>query len=220
MSRTIRVSVLDERRLFREALAARLRSEQGIELSAATDRLRDVLAVARKHPLDVVLVDINSGRNRVLAIIWDIKSHLPDVRVVALGAAIDSETLLRCVEAGACGYTGPETSYEELLRRIREVAVGRTTCSPAVLCQVMSRIRELSCQRHQQQPPANGGLSEREIEIVKLIALGLINKEISRRLEIRLSTVKNHVHNILQKLQVQRRKDTVQRAYELGILNH
>jgi DNA-binding NarL/FixJ family response regulator len=182
--------------------------------------LRDLLDVARKQPLDVVLIDVSSGPHRVLAIIWDVKSYLPDVRVVALGAGADSQTLLRCVEAGASGYTGPETSFEELLRTIHEVAAGRTTCSPAVLMQVMSRIRELSSQREQQIPPVNGGLSEREVEIVKLIALGLINKEISQRLAIKLSTVKNHVHNILQKLQVPRRKDTVQRAYELGILSN
>ena len=220
MGHPIRVSVIDDRRLFREAIASRLSVEEEIELAASTDRLRNLIEVARTRPVDVVLIDLSSGPQRSVAIIWDIKSYLPDTRVIALGADGDQQTLLKCVEAGASGYIGTSTSYAGLLETIREVHAGRTPCSQALLLEVIQRISQLGEERANPQAPERAGLSAREIEIVKLIALGLINKQISQRLGIKLSTVKNHVHNILQKLQVSRRKDTVQRAYEMGILHN
>lgn len=220
MGHPIRVSVIDDRRLFREAIASRLSVEEEIELAASTDRLRNLIEVARTRPVDVVLIDLSSGQQRSVAIIWDIKSYLPDTRVIALGADGDQQTLLKCVEAGASGYIGTSTSYAGLLETIREVHAGRTPCSQALLLQVIQRISQLGEEQANPQAPERAGLSAREIEIVKLIALGLINKQISQRLGIKLSTVKNHVHNILQKLQVSRRKDTVQRAYEMGILHN
>ncbi len=220
MGHPIRVSVIDDRRLFREAIAARLSAEEEIELAAATDRLRNLIEIARTRPVDVVLIDLSGGRSRGVAIIWDIKSYLPDTRVIALGIGTDQQMLLKCVEAGASGYIAATTSYAELLETIREVHAGRTPCSETLLLQVINRISELSEEQSNPQTPERAGLSTRELEIVKLIALGLINKEISQRLGIKLSTVKNHVHNILQKLHVSRRKDTVQRAYEMGVLRN
>ena len=220
MAQPIRVSVIDDRRLFREAIAARLSAEAEIELAAATDRLRNLIEVARTRPVDVVLIDLSAGASRGVAIIWDIKSYLPDARVIALGVDGDGQALLKCVEAGASGYIAANTSYAGLLETIRQVHEGRTPCSQALLVQVINRISQLAEERTNPQAPEHAGLSSREMEIVKLIALGLINKEIAHRLGIKLSTVKNHVHNILQKLQVTRRKDTVQRAYEMGILRN
>lgn len=218
MDNRIPVSVIDDRRLFRDAMSARLRRETGIALTAATSRLRDLLEVAKTQSIDIVLVDLSAGTTRGLAIIWDAKSYLPNARVIALGVQTDELTILKCLEAGASGYLTPNASYAALLETIRAVHAGRTPCSPELLVQVMARIRELSHEHKATKVPQHGALSARETEIVQLIAAGLINKQIAQRLGIKLSTVKNHVHNILQKLKVSRRKDTVHRAFELGIL--
>jgi two-component system, NarL family, nitrate/nitrite response regulator NarL len=130
-------------------------------------------------------------------------AQVPQVRVVALGVPETDGHVLACIEAGVAGYVPRDGSLETLVATLMGVDRGEVLCSPRIIGSLFRRVAELAAQP---QPPLER-LTVRELEILELIDQGLTNKEIARRLCIELSTVKNHVHNILEKLQVRRRAD-------------
>jgi DNA-binding NarL/FixJ family response regulator len=138
-----------------------------------------------------------------LAAIRSITTALPEAKVVSLGVAEDDGAVLACAEAGAVGYVPREGSLNDLLAVIESVARGEAVCSPRIAAALLRRVASLAAHRSANQIPAN--LTSREREIVRLIDAGLSNKDIARRLCIEVATVKNHVHNVLEKLHLHRR---------------
>ena len=207
MAGRIRVSILSNSRLFREAILSRLAVEEEIEVVGTAGTADDLAASGWAKSIDVMLVYSSGELAEAAELVWKVKTFLPSARVIALGCEQSESEVVGCIEAGASHCLESGAPFAELLASIRNVFQGRTACSLAILARVVRRIEELA----QIQPEAEGGepepLSFRESEVAQLIASGLINKQIARRLSIKPGTVKNHVHNILQKLRVKRRWD-------------
>ncbi len=193
--------------MFREALAAALASYEGFEVPEdGTDAV------------DVVLIDAASDPRVALAQTCQARERWPEAKRVVLGLDREDETVVDFIEAGAQGYVLKGVSPEGLVEVIRAVHQGRTACSPAVVASVLERIAALEGIRTDPPPRSVEPLTLREREVLVLLAAGLGNKEVGRRLCITVQTVKNHVHRILEKLQVHRRREAVRLAYDLGLL--
>jgi two-component system NarL family response regulator len=218
MQPSIRVAVVSGDRIFREVLAASLAGCKGLEVIAAAGAPGELAADGREIGTDVVLIDAGSDLQPALAFTWETRERWPDAKLIAVGLDREDESIVDFVEAGAHGYILKGTTLDELVEVIRAVHQGWTPCSPQVVASVLARIVSLSQLRTDSPPPAVEALTPREREILALIAAGLGNKEVGRRLRITLQTVKNHVHRILEKLQVHRRREAVRLAYDLGLL--
>ena len=125
---------------------------------------------------------------------------------------------MACIEAGVAGYVSQDVSLEDLVKHIRMVAVGETFCSPKVAGLLFSRVAESARERHRLLALSSGHLTRREQDVVALIEEGLSNKEIAVRLNIETATVKNHIHNILERLQLDNRQAAARYARERGLL--
>lgn len=195
----VRVLVTSEVRLYRDGLVESLsRSGQARVVGVACDRAEAVDAVRRLAP-DIVLLDtaVPDSIGAAHAMVAG------GTRVVAFAAAGDQLDVVAFAEAGISGYVLRDGSVADLLDAVRSVARGEVVCSPRVAGQASHRLAVMS--PNGAGVPDGPDLTPREAEVAALLELGLSNKQIARRLAIRLATVKNHVHNILEKLQVRRR---------------
>jgi DNA-binding NarL/FixJ family response regulator len=207
MQSSIRVVVVSEERMFREAVAASVAGYEGLE--AAGD--------GQEEGVDVVLIDAASDLQAGLRQTWEARERWPEARLIALGLDREDDSV-DFIEAGVQGYVLKGASPDGLVEVIRSVQEGRTPCSPRVVASVLARISVLSSVKVDPLPRSVEPLTLREREVLGLLAAGLGNKEVGRRLRITVQTVKNHVHRILEKLQVHRRREAVRLAYDLGLL--
>jgi two-component system, NarL family, nitrate/nitrite response regulator NarL len=197
----IRVLIVNDSPLYREGLAHVLGTFENVSVVGAVASPDEILArVADFHP-DVILVQLTGHQGP--AALRSIGDAAPDAKVVALGVPNADQSILACAEAGAAGYHLQHESLEDLVATIETVARGEVMCSPRIAATLFRRIGELAAERRAWAAQAR--LTPRELEIVDLIDRGLSNKEIALCLSVEVRTVKNHVHNILEKLHVQRR---------------
>lgn len=209
MADDLRIGVLVaiEVRLYREGLAGLLSREPGFAVLGTASNAADAIAMARALAPGVVLLDCAFGRN--LPIFREILLASPHSRVVALGLADSDAELLSYAQAGMAGYVTRDGSREELVASIRSAAGGEFLCTPHVAAMLLQRVAVTA--------PAEArvaqALTRREREVVELVGLDLSNKAIAQRLHIEVSTVKNHVHNILEKLRLRDRRQLARRAY-------
>jgi DNA-binding NarL/FixJ family response regulator len=211
MRPAIRVTVLSQDRMLREVLEAALALREGLEAVAVSQ--------AENEAVDVALIDAGRDRSAALALLWEARERWPAARLIVVGLEAEDESVVDFIEAGAGGYLLKGSSREELVAVIRAAQQGLAACSPRIVSSVLARISALSKQVEPAPLPAEiEPLTLREREILTLLAAGLGNKEVGRRLHITVQTVKNHVHRVLEKLQVHRRRDAVRLAYDLGIL--
>jgi two-component system, NarL family, nitrate/nitrite response regulator NarL len=196
----VRVVVVSDVPLYREGIAQILSATPSVEVS----RTVTIEALARLDAPDpdVALVDLTAGGG--VAAVRAARDVLPDARVVALGVLESEAELLPLVEAGVAGYVSSGASSDELVDAVRSAARGECLASPRIVGGLMRHVAALAGRRGSSQG-ALPRLTSREREILGLIEQGLSNKEIARRLVIEVTTVKNHVHNILEKLGVTRR---------------
>jgi two-component system, NarL family, nitrate/nitrite response regulator NarL len=198
----IRVLIGCDVRIYREGLVDALRRVEGLHIQDAVDSVEDLVTRAGEVQPNVVLLDVSMPGSHSAT--RTIREAAPDALVVAIGVAETEPNLLSLFETGTYGYVSRDASLHDLLRTIETVARGEVACSPRIAA---SLFRELA----RQHPVMNGDavirLTSRERQILELIDQRLSNKEIARALQISLSTVKNHVHNILAKRQVHRRAD-------------
>lgn len=203
----IRVAIVADTRLYREGLAQVLGRDSRISVVATVARHDEALASLPAVQADVVLVDMATPDScRLVRAMLD---RVPHARVIALGVAEDGDDVLGCAEAGVAGYVPREASIEDLVAAVESVARGEAICSPRVAASLLRRVAALAATHEGALPLAH--LTIREREIIRLIDDGLSNKEIARHLGIEVATVKNHVHNILDKLQVHRRGEAAAR---------
>jgi two-component system nitrate/nitrite response regulator NarL len=187
-------------RLHREALVCLFASEDRLRIlgeadpDMGLDRIRDTAP-------DVVLVDVASGDGADL--IRALRRVLPDCTAIAFGISEVESEVLACAEAGALGYVSRRASLGEAIRAIRGAAKEEAICSPRITAALLRRLRALALEQVTGTEDAH--LTFREIEVLRLIDRGLSNKEIAQLLSIETTTVKNHVHNILLKLNLHRR---------------
>jgi DNA-binding NarL/FixJ family response regulator len=201
-----RVLVASDVRLYREGLADSLRRSGRVEVVAtAADRAATTRSARELRP-DVVLVDL--AMDAWESAVRELAASPDDTRVVVLGVHEVESEVVACAEAGVSGYVTREASLEELVDVVDSVARGESLCTPRIGALLLRRVAEAAGRR----PPDDvGRLTPREAQIVGLIDEGLSNKQIAGRLSIELPTVKNHVHSILEKLQVERRAEAAAR---------
>jgi two-component system, NarL family, nitrate/nitrite response regulator NarL len=203
-----RVLIVAESRLFREGLSFLLRGECHMEVVESTADGSAAPSQAAGVDPDVVLVDMSLDDAQTT--LRSIVRAAPASKVVALGIAKGDDTVMACFESGAAGYLPPDGSLADLRDCLNAVSRGEMSCSPRIAAQLARRVATLAAELRTEQPPPP--LTLREAEILQLIDEGLSNKEIARRLCIEVPTVKHHVHNILEKLNVTRRGEAAARA--------
>lgn len=218
-SAPIRVFLIHGYRLLTDAVTACLRHSADVVLVGSTSEPRDALGQLGDLQANVVLIDASLDQKRACQTVSELTETRSGLKILALGLD-DLVEIVSFIEAGAIGYVGSQSSFEELLERIRAAHHEQALCSPQVAASVFARVVELA-RRRQRSPrrlPDDVQLTPREQEVLQLLAAGLQNKEIARRLSIALPTVKNHVHKILDKLEVERRREAIQLAYEGGLV--
>lgn len=217
MSQSIGIFIINDHRVFREAVAACLRQQDDIVLTGYGADVDEALQKVASLRVDVMLIDAAADKQGALKTTWKIKRELPDVKVVILGLTQNEKAILDFIEAGANGYVLKESPLSELLGVITAVNNKEMLCPPAVAASVFLRLSQLSRENRRRQLPLQTKLTLREQEILRLVAADLGNKEIAQRLNLSLSTVKNHVHNILKKLQVHHRRGAGHYVQDAGV---
>jgi DNA-binding NarL/FixJ family response regulator len=208
-----RVFIVGQIALYCEGLAALLARRTGIEVAGTSVDPREAIACIAEVEPDVVLLDptIPDGMNTIREL-----ALVREVPVIALGCPDNDAEMIACAEAGACGFLTPEASIADLVATIRSAGEGELQCSPRMAGALLRRVTALASGRAVGGQASN--LTMRELQVVRLIDQGLSNKQIALQLEIELSTVKHHVHHILEKLEVARRSEAVARLRQNGVL--
>jgi DNA-binding NarL/FixJ family response regulator len=200
----IRVLLVSDVRLYRDGLAQCLAQHDRLDVVGMAGSGAEALDIASRHRPDIVLLDM--GMASSVQLVRVLREVTPGAKVVAYAVAGDESDVISYAEAGVAGYVARDGSALDLVRAIQSVADGELICSPQVAAKAFHRLAMLSAAT---QASTTTTLTMREREIVALIAEGLSNKQIARRLTITLATVKHHVHNVLEKLQVARRGEAV-----------
>ena len=212
---SIRVFIVDDNRLFREGLVSMLNDHDDLLFTGSAANGNVALAEIEKTKPDIALIDIGMPEKDGIEVTQALHNDLPDVKVIILGMPDLSDEIMTCIEAGASGYVLKESSFDHLVETIRLAYRGETFCSPKMAASLFSRVAELVANK---SPKESVKLTPREIEVISKIAEGLSNKEIAQNLSIETQTVKNHIHNILDKLQLHNRLEAVVYARERDLL--
>lgn len=215
MTEQIRILLVDDQALFREGLRTLLSLQRDFDIvGEAGNGDEAVRAVALVHP-NVVLMDMRMPVMDGVAATRALREAAPAVRVIALTTFDDDEYVFEALRAGAAGYLLKDTPSEKLIEAIRAAARGESFLQPSIAAKVVAEFSRMSAPKPE---PLVEPLSERETDILRLLAAGSSNKEIGATLFITEGTVKNHITNILGKLGVRDRTQAALKARELGLL--
>ncbi len=206
----IRILVVDDHSVVRQGLRMFLGLDPDLEIVGEAENGAEAVRLAAELKPDVVLMDMLMPVMDGIAATSAIRRDLPDTEVIALTSVLEDEAVIGAVKAGAIGYLLKDTQSDELRRAIKAAAEGQVQLSPQAAARLMREVRT------PEAAPAEG-LTERETDVLRLIAQGLANKEIARELVIGEKTVKTHVSNILQKLGVQSRTQAALYAAQNGL---
>lgn len=214
----IRILLVDDQRLMREGLRILLDLEPDLEVVGEVGDGRAAVEIFPDLRPDVTLMDIRMPEMDGVEATRRILTHHPNARVIILTTFDDDEYVFEGIRAGALGYLLKAASGEELATAIRTVAKGGALIEPSVARRVMAEFARLSHPSERAQERLLDPLSEREIDVLKLLAQGFTNREIADRLYLAEGTVKNYVSSLMQKLSVRDRTQAALRAQELNIL--
>lgn len=213
MVEAIRILIADDHPVVREGLFAMLSRESDFEVVGEARDGVEAVNKAKELSPEVVLMDLRMPELDGVEAMNQIKSAKPDTKFIILTTYSDDDYIFRGIEAGARGYLLKDAPREELFKAIRAVHRGESLIQPVVASKVLDRLTELS-----RRAPSGEELSERELEVLRLIAKGAANKEIGVELSIAQSTVKTHISTIFQKLGVNDRTEAVTEALKKGII--
>jgi DNA-binding NarL/FixJ family response regulator len=197
----IGVFIISEVRIYRQGLVELLDRERGLRVVGSAYNVRAGLQKLSGAHADLLVVDVAVGDG--LAKIRALAERESAGKIVALGVLDDEAELIAYVEAGAIGYVSRQASLGETVEALKSAAREEAKCSPHLAAKLMRRLWELA--KEQVSAPSIASLTPRETDVLKLLEQGLSNKEIADLLSIEVATVKNHVHSILQKLNLRGR---------------
>lgn len=205
----IRVILIDRVRLVCEVLGAVMQNESDLDVVSMATTYDDAVRALDEHTCDVALVSTSLPGNDALALVEHIRAEHPELKVLVMGVVDSEGIIMSYINAGAVGYVLREDAPQDLLANVRAAYDDKALVTPAIAARLMARIAELTEQLSRLGIEAADyeELTPREREILDLIGQGLTNQEIADKLVIELGTVKNHVHSILNKLNVNSRKD-------------
>ena len=212
----IKILIVDDHEVVRNGLSTMLEREE--DFTVIGEAQNDLEAVDKVNALkpDVVLMDLRMPEMDGVEAMRRIKAEQDDAKFLVLTTFDTDEYIFDAIEAGAKGYLLKDTSREELFRAVRTVNRGESLIEPGVVSKVLNRLTALSQQAA--NGPDQGALSDRELEVLQSMARGSANKQIASDLSITESTVKTHVANIFQKLDVSHRTEAVTKAMSQGII--
>jgi len=205
----IRVLIVDDHPVVRDGLRGVIEGDPGMSVvGEAGDGAEALARVADGSTVDVVLMDLRMPRMGGVEAIRELRRTAPTVRVLVLTTFDTDADVLPAVEAGATGYLLKDTPREDLVRAVRAAYRGEAVLSPTVAGRLMGQVRA----------PAREALTERELEVLRLVAAGSTNREAARALFISEATVKTHLLHIYEKLEVRDRAAAVAAGYQRGLL--
>lgn len=201
----IRVLLVNEIPLMCNVITAVLDAEPDMTVVGCAATASEALAQA--PDCDITLISTNMGNPGSLELVRRLKMTVPSAKVLVLCLTESEDQILPYVQAGAAGYILPEDSVDDLMVRIRTAHQDQALISPRIAAALMTRLNEWAQRIQDNASPSNVDLTPREWEVLELIQQGHTNHEIAKELTIEVGTVKNHVHNILRKLDVDSRED-------------
>ncbi|WP_128429219.1 response regulator [Streptomyces cyaneus] len=217
---TIKVMVVDDHPMWRDAVARDL-AESGFDVVATAGDGDQAVRRAKAAAPDVLVLDLNLPAKPGVQVCKELVGHNPALRVLVLSASGEHADVLEAVKSGATGYLLKSASTEELLDAVRRTAVGDPVFTPGLAGLVLGEYRRLASEpapaTQDADQPGAPQLTERETEVLRLVAKGLSYKQIAERLVISHRTVQNHVQNTLGKLQLHNRVELVRYAIERGL---
>lgn len=214
---SIRVLVVDDQELFRRGLTMLLSVEEGIEVvGEAGDGIEGTEIAASSAP-DVVLLDVRMPKRSGIEACKAIKEAVPSAKIIMLTVSDEEADLYEAVKSGAAGYLLKDSSIEEVAQAVRVVSEGQSLISPSMAVKLIDEFKQMSKPEREHMPGLR--LTERELEVLRLVATGKNNREIAKDLFISENTVKNHVRNILEKLQLHSRMEAVMYAVKEKLLD-
>ena len=205
----IRVLIVDDHPVVRDGLRGMFSGEPGFEVAGEAADGGEAVALAQSLQPDVILMDLHMPNVDGVSAIRQLAEQGSEARVLVLTTYDQDSYVLPAIEAGATGYLLKDAPGEELLRAVRAVAQGETILSPSVAGRLVDQVRN----------PQQDALSQRELEILALVAAGTTNREIARELFISEATVKSHLLHIYEKLEVPDRAAAVAEAFKRGLLH-
>jgi DNA-binding NarL/FixJ family response regulator len=212
----VRVLIVDDHDLFRSGLRNLLEGE-GVQIVGEAAAGQEALDIVREVAPDVVVMDLNMPGMGGVEATRHISTMAPLTRVVMLTISDEDNDVIDAIMAGACGYLLKDSSIQELIAGIRAASMNESLISPTIAAKVLQRVRASSTQP-EIESTIRAELSEREIQVLKLIANGKDNAMIAGELHISPKTVKNHISNILMKLQIDNRIQAAVYAVRSGIV--
>ena len=215
---TIRILLVDDQRLVREGIQILLDSESDLEVVGQAANGAEGLELVDNLGPDVVLMDVRMPVMDGVTATKEISKLHPDIAVIILTTFDDDDVIFEGLKAGAKGFLLKDISSAEMAAAIRTVAAGDGLIQPSVTRRVMAEFSRLAESRDQEESSLAEPLTDRELEVLRLIAQGLSNQEIADQLVITVGTVKNHVSSLLGKLGARDRTQAVIKAQELNLV--
>ena len=216
---SIRILLIEENRVLREGLTSMLNQEPGMGVVGTVGDEENPLEKVRELKPQVVLLDLSMRDQVCLDVVGSIKKEAPAVRTIVMGLYSDQKEILEFIQLGASGFILKDAAFDDFLRTIKSVAKGESVLPPPLAGTLFSQVVREASVKGRSALLDRANLTKREREIIDLIAQGLSNKEVARKLNIATHTVKSHVHNILDKLALQTRLQIATYARPRGTPN-
>jgi NarL family two-component system response regulator LiaR len=207
---TVKILIVDDHSVVRQGLRMFLGQDPELEVIGEASNGAEGVRLARELQPHVVLMDLLMPVMDGITAIANIRRELPEIEVLALTSVLDDNSVMGAIRAGAIGYLLKDTGSEDLCQAIKAAAAGQVQLSPQAAARLMRKVIV---------PDSPESLTPREIDVLKLLAQGLANKEIARDLSIGEKTVKTHVSNILSKLGVLSRTQAALHAIQIGLVS-
>jgi DNA-binding NarL/FixJ family response regulator len=212
MTASIHLGIVHRNRLFRECLASVLALQRGFQVTDFELGDRSLEHVAACRDINVWLIDAALPDGSAIDVTRTLQQHSPKAKVIALVPAAADDKIVQCVAAGAEGCILEDVSIDELQEGIRQVINGQWVYSDGIMRSMFRQMARVARETHWRMRASHTDLTSRELEILELVAAHQTNKQIAKQLSVSLHTVKNHVHHILEKLQVRNRNQAAEFA--------